>query len=594
MVLEDLHWADATSLSLVPFLARALGREPVALLLTYRPDDETGAPSLAGLRSELRRGELGAEVVLGPLAAEEAEALLAELMGIAPAPEVANELMRLSAGNPFALEELAAAGLESGWIDPASGRRSGTGTVELPWTLAESIQARAAALARPERELIAWAAAIGERFDLRLLAAAAGLDPDQALDSLALLARAGLVAEDPADPAGNSFAFRHALVHEALSREGLAAQRARRHRAILDAAEALAEEGTVDTSAAQLARHAVAAGERERAIAHSRAATSGALELGAVEEAVAHLERALGLLDEQAGPGLRAELLLACGRLRTRSSRGDERAVELLEQALGAYRSLGDAEMTAWALALLADARWEMGEVAQAFQMWEQATADLRRVGSAEERRGALAAYGKALAAHQRFDEAERAAEEGLALVPAAATAAEALDRASLLTTKGLVALFRSDAAAGGALIGEAARLASAHHDDLVVARAHHLLSMANILLLSVPEIVEGMARAVELVARHGLRSLEAFYLSVMGFVHAEAGEWTGARRVIDDGRALLDPADPADHIRFGLDEGDAALLLGLGELEAAERAYSAPDRRAFRACERAPRGDRA
>ena len=89
VVLEDLHWADATSLSLVPFLARALRREPVALLLTYRPDDETGSPSLAGLRSELRRGALGAELVLGPLAAEEAEALLAELMGIAPAPEVA-------------------------------------------------------------------------------------------------------------------------------------------------------------------------------------------------------------------------------------------------------------------------------------------------------------------------------------------------------------------------------------------------------------------------------------------------------------------------------------------------------------------------
>ena len=98
----------------------------------------------------------------------------------------------------------------------------------------------------------------------------------------------------------------------------------------------LAERGHARGLGAQLARHAVAAGERSGPSPTRGRPTSGALELGAVEEAVAHLERALGLLDEQDGPGLRAELLLACGRLRTRSARGDERAVELLEQALGA------------------------------------------------------------------------------------------------------------------------------------------------------------------------------------------------------------------------------------------------------------------
>src|SRR5262249_59143881 len=53
VVLEDLHWADGTSLALVPFLARALSREPVALILTYRPEDEPGSPGLARLRAEL-------------------------------------------------------------------------------------------------------------------------------------------------------------------------------------------------------------------------------------------------------------------------------------------------------------------------------------------------------------------------------------------------------------------------------------------------------------------------------------------------------------------------------------------------------------
>ena len=182
MVLEDLHWADATSLSLVPFLARALRRDPVAFVLTFRPDDEAGSHSLAGLRTELRRGALGSEHLLRPLAPDEAHALLADALGVAPAPEVAAELLRLAAGNPFALQELAAAALESGWIDAASGRRAGAGQVQLPWTLAESIQARAALLGPAERELIAWAAAIGERFDLRLLSAGAGPPPRGRID----------------------------------------------------------------------------------------------------------------------------------------------------------------------------------------------------------------------------------------------------------------------------------------------------------------------------------------------------------------------------------------------------------------------------
>ncbi len=576
VVLEDLHWADATSLSLVPFLARALRREPVALLLTYRPDDETGSPSLAGLRSELRRGALGRELPLGPLSPDEAGALLAEVLGVAPAPEVAAELLRLSAGNPFALEELAAAAMESGWIDAGSGRRAGTEAVQLPWSLAESIQARAARLGAPEKQLIAWAAAIGERFDLRLLAAAAGLDQDNALDGLAVLTEAGLVAEDPSDIEGNAFAFRHALVHEALSREGLAARRRARHRAILDAAEELSAAGQIELSSAQLARHAVAAGQRERAISLSRAAVERARELGAIQEAIAHLERALGLWWEEDGPELRAELLLACGRLRTRSARGDVRAIDLLERALHAYRELGDDGRAAWALALLADARWELRWPTEALAEWEQAIPELRRSDLREALRGALAAYARALWSEQRFAEADQAADEGLALVPTAATAAEAFDRANLLVTKGGSALSRSDAETGRMLIGEAVRLAIAHHDDVTAARAYYLLAHTNFLILPVAEIIDGLRRAAELVARQGLRSLQAFYVSMLAYLYAEAGEWEHARRAVDQCRALLDPDDPADHTRFMLDDGAATILLGSGDLEGARRAYTA------------------
>jgi DNA-binding NarL/FixJ family response regulator len=574
VVLEDLHWADATSLSLVPFLARALRGEPIAFVLTFRPDDQAGAPALAAMRAELARERLSQELLLAPLSREEATALLAEALGRAPAPAVADELMRLAAGNPFALEELARAAAESGWLDATTGRRAGAGPVELPWTLAEAIQARAAALSPPERELLAWAAAIGERFELALLVAAAGRSEHETLASLERLQTAGLIIEDD-QAAAEVFAFRHALVHEAISREGLAAQRRRRHRAILAAGEALMASGQLEVSSAALARHAVAAGEREAAMAHSRAAVERALQLGAVEEAAAHLERALNLWLPEDGPQLHAELLLACGRARARLLRGDLRAVELLEQAQAAFGELGDQPMAAWTLASLAEARAFVGDMAQAFADWDAAIPALRRNGSVTALRAALAAHGVFLALDKRTDAALRAAEEGLAL-PADGAVDEALDRVSLLTTAGSIAMRRCEEERGRGLFDEAIRLAVAHHDDVGAARAHFTLAFGNVLVMTAQEVAAGLARAADLVARHGLHRLRAWYVAQQAEVLYGMGQPDAGRRLADQAEALVDSGEPAEMTRFFIAVGAAQRQMLAGELDDAEAAYAA------------------
>lgn len=165
VVLEDLHWADAASLVLVPFVTRALRGTQVMTLVTFRPDGDESAP-LPAMRTELRRDRLLEEVVLEPLGPADAEAMLAEVVGRTPSADAKTELIRLAGGNPFALEELTRAALESGWLDPATGRRRGTGPAELPWSIADSIRARAAALPAPQRDVLSWAAVLGERFDL--------------------------------------------------------------------------------------------------------------------------------------------------------------------------------------------------------------------------------------------------------------------------------------------------------------------------------------------------------------------------------------------------------------------------------------------
>ena len=105
-------------------------------------------------------------------------------------------------------------------------------------------------------------------------------------------------------------------------------------------------------SAAELARHAMAAGDRERTLRHSRGGgRPGPGARAPCEEAVEHLERALSLWSEDDGPAPAGRAALRRGRLRARLARGDERAVELLELAVEAYRALGDEAAALWCLA---------------------------------------------------------------------------------------------------------------------------------------------------------------------------------------------------------------------------------------------------
>ena len=572
IVMEDLHWADATSLSLVPFLARTARAPGLALLLTYRNGEHDTTPALEGLRAELRRSRLADEMVLEPLGAADAAAMLTEVLGRPPSPDAAQELLRLAGGNPFALEELARAAVESGWLDPGTGRRHGAGAVAVPWTLAESIRARAAALPEPQRELIAWAAAAGSPLDARLLARAADRPLDEILSGLAVLIRAGFLVEAGDDDLGMTFAFRHMLVHEALSREGLAAQRRRLHARILDAAEELAAAGELAPSPAELARHAMAAGDRRRTISHSREAVREAQQLGAVEEAVQHLERALSLWTEADGPELRAELLMACGRVRSHSERGSPRAVELLELARDAYRELGDATGGALCRALIADSGMTRGR-ASSLGEWEEAIVELRGAGDPRGLRTALAAQARTLAGEQLGGPAVRAAEEGLELVPLAATAEEARDRISLLATLGMIRLWQCDLVAGRGLLEEAARLALEHHDDVSAARANHLLATSNLLLIPAPEATALLGAAAELVARHGLHAKQAEYVACQTWMSVRAGDRERAERLIADVETLLGPEEPEPFTRWITAEARADLLVNAADLAGAEAA---------------------
>jgi predicted ATPase len=203
IVLEDLHWADGTSLDLILHLARTAAHLPLLQVATVRTDAGNAAPGVDRFRFERRRENLGEEIALDALD----DAAARELVRLV-APDIPDDasatIRALAAGNPFVLEELGR--------DAAAGRAPSQG--DLPWSVRHMLIDRLTLLEPAERDLIHWAAAAGYCFDLTLLQTAAGVDDDDFLTSLDRLRKAGIIEDDQCSL--ERMCFRYALTREAV------------------------------------------------------------------------------------------------------------------------------------------------------------------------------------------------------------------------------------------------------------------------------------------------------------------------------------------------------------------------------------------
>lgn len=471
------------------------------------------------------------QIRLGPLGSDEAAAMLHEILGRAPSATVTSELLRLSDGSPFALEELTRAAFEGGWLDPVSGDRRADTPIAIPWTLTESIRARASRLAPGERELLRWAAIIGHQFDVRLLVEAAGTSHEAALSALHECVAVGLLAEDRGDPQGNSFMFRHALVHEALAQEQLLAERVRQHAAVIAAAERLAEHGT-DVTAGDLARHALAAGDRARIVRYAPQAARDAESAGASEDAQSWLDLALGHWRASDGAALRAELQQQLGLHLVSRSLGSNRSIDLLTEARRTWQDLGEGSPAAECLSALAQARFTSGQRDQAFRDWRIAIEELQKHAKPERTAAALAELARALGWDRRLSAARATAAEALGLVPQITTREQAGIHMHVLVTLGNIEMERHRYDAGRDLLTQALRIAENIHDDLGAAQVHNVLGMHS---RSTSDSIAHFDRSAELARRHGWDELELFHRIGAAWPMIDLGDVAGAQHLVDD-----------------------------------------------------------
>ncbi|HMD12557.1 MAG TPA: AAA family ATPase, partial [Marmoricola sp.] len=279
LVIEDTHWADRSTRDLLSFLFSRPFESEVAIVASYRSDDLHRRHPLRKVAAEWARIPGVARVQLNPLPSDDVRTLVHQLH---PTPlteaEIAGIVERAD-GNAFFVEELVGATRLA---------------QSLPDDLAELLLVRLDQLGDEAQAVVRTAAVAGRRVSHDLLAASSNVT----LEALDVGLRDAIGHNVLVPARGESYAFRHALLAEAVYDDLLPGERARLHAAYASALAGNHGRGT----AAELARHARAAHDLATAFDASIRAGDEAMSVGGPDEASGHYEAALELLADPAFP----------------------------------------------------------------------------------------------------------------------------------------------------------------------------------------------------------------------------------------------------------------------------------------------------
>lgn len=413
LVLEDLHWADASTRDLLRFVLSRLREERLLVVGTFRTDDLHRRHPLRPLLAELVRLPGVERLDLAPFDAAELGRLLAGVAGAAVPAAVTADIARRSGGNAFFALELLAAHA------PADDGRL------VPDALNDVLLARLDTLSAPAQQVVRAASVAGRCVDDALLRRALG-DGTGDLDGALREAvdRHVLLPDGPV-----RYTFRHALLQEAVYADLLPGERVRLHAGY---ARALADTAPGDDdAAADLAEHALRSHDLPVALAASWQAARTAQERLAPHDALEHAEQALALWDavpaDRRPPGVaHADVLLLAASLAGGS--GDTaRACALSTAARDEALAAGDEVTAARARRHLARHMYGVDRLEECIEQARLARATLLAHPPSADLVWATATLVTAMTVHEQDDEAIRLARAGLALAgELGVTAAEA------------------------------------------------------------------------------------------------------------------------------------------------------------------------
>jgi tetratricopeptide (TPR) repeat protein/DNA-binding CsgD family transcriptional regulator len=289
IIIEDLHWADDSSLEILLYLSRRLAAQSMFLIGTYRSNEVR--PELGHFLSELDRERIAAEFQLAPLTREQTDTMLGAIFNLnrPVRSEFLDPIYKLTEGNPFFIEETLKSLAASGEISFAESEwdRRPIDVLHAPRSISQAVLERLAQLTESTRRVIELAAVAGRRFDFGLLLKSLELDERDLLKSLKELVTAQLVIEESSE----QFAFRHELTRQAIYSSLLLRERKHDHHLIAETIERIHAD-SLNAHSSELALHYYHAQMWDKAFPYSKLAGERAQEVYAPREAVEHFSRA--------------------------------------------------------------------------------------------------------------------------------------------------------------------------------------------------------------------------------------------------------------------------------------------------------------
>jgi tetratricopeptide (TPR) repeat protein len=330
LYIDDLHWADGSSLGLLSHLMRGLKQERVLFCASYREVELDRAHPLSSALLDWNRERLTTRIALKRFGPAQTREQLGALLGESVTVEFAEAIHRETEGNPFFVEEVLKALIESGSVRRENGRwkRDDVAGLAIPQSVKAAVGHRLDRVSTECNEVLRAAAVLGKSFDFTELVEVAGERGEEALlDAVdaAVCAQLLVAGRD------ETFVFTHDKIREVLYDELNPIRRRRLHRRTAEGLERL--RGRRPVCAEKLAHHFIEAGEHERGLVWAKQAGADATRLFAYDEAITAYGRAaecaqfLGNTDEQ------AELEEAKGRTRMISGNLIE-AIDDFEHAL--------------------------------------------------------------------------------------------------------------------------------------------------------------------------------------------------------------------------------------------------------------------
>jgi class 3 adenylate cyclase/predicted ATPase/ABC-type transport system involved in cytochrome c biogenesis ATPase subunit len=300
IIIEDLHWADATSLEFLALAAERLERLPVLAILTSRPELD---PAWKGARK-------ASTLAIGRLDRPESLAMARSIAGQSFPERLLATIVERTDGIPLFVEELTKAVVEVGVVGGKVDEQQFAGLLaprSVPMALRGSLMARLDRLS-PVKEVAQIGATIGREFSFALLHAVAATEEAALRAALVQLEAAGVIASTSA-ATNATYVFKHALVQEAAYESLLKSRRLLLHGHI---AEAIRDNfpDIADKEPEVVARHFTQAGIADGAIEWWQKAAEQALRRSAYVEAISHLTAALGLAEATPAGVERQRMLL--------------------------------------------------------------------------------------------------------------------------------------------------------------------------------------------------------------------------------------------------------------------------------------------